>query len=81
MKNHDMMNYGFVEATEFEGLMPAAAEKLGTVGASDVIVKRHGVEAKGIDALEVVDVEGVLTGEQAATDEPVEEPTDEPVKE
>lgn len=81
MKNHDMMNYGFVEATEFEGLMPTAAEKLGTVGTSDVVVGMHGMDAKGVDALEVVDVEGVLAGEKAATDEPVEEPTDEPVEE
>lgn len=77
MKNHDMMDYGFVESTAFKGLMPAAAEKLGTVGASDVVVKRHGMEVKGVDALEVVDIKGILASEEGATDEPVEEPAEE----
>jgi hypothetical protein len=77
MKNHGMMEYGFVEATAFEGIMPKAAEKIGTVGASDVVVGMHGMAAKGMDALEVVDVEGVLAGENTVTDESVEEPTDE----
>lgn len=60
MRNHEMMNYGFKEATAFEGVMPKAAEKIGTVGASDVNVKRHGMEVKGMDALEVVDVQAAF---------------------
>ena len=55
--NHELLDYGFVEGVEFEGLMPEAAEKIGGVGASDVVVRMHGAEAKGSDALEVVDIE------------------------
>ena len=51
------MDYGFVEGVEFEGLMPEATEKIGGIGASDVVVRMHGAEAKGSDALEVVDIE------------------------
>lgn len=67
MRNHEMMNYGFKEATAFEGVMPKAAEKIGTVGASDVNVKRHGMEVKGMDALEVVDVQAAF-GEKTSGD-------------
>ena len=65
MKNHGMMEYGFVEATAFEGVMPKAAEKIGTVGASDVVVGMHGMAAKGMDALEVVDVQAAFDGEES----------------
>ena len=67
MKNHELLNYGFVEGVEFEGSMPPAAEKIGTVGASDVVVEAHGHLAKGMDALEVVDIEAVFAG--VASDE------------
>ena len=40
--------------------MPPAAEKIGVIGASDVVVKMHGADAKGSDALEVVDIEKAL---------------------
>jgi hypothetical protein len=69
MKNHSLLDYGFVEATEFEGIMPAAAEKLGTIGASDVVVKEGGLDGNGIDALEVVDVTKVFNKETAETEE------------
>ena len=49
--------YGFIECAEFEGLMPKVAEKVGTVGASEVSVHMHGFMAKGVDALEVIDIE------------------------
>lgn len=56
--NHELLDYGFIEGVEFEGLMPEAAKKIGgVVGASDVVVHMHGAEAKGSDALEVVDIE------------------------
>lgn len=58
--NHELMNYNFVEGTEFEGIMPEAAEKIGTIGDSDVSVEMHGMDAKGSDALEVVDIEKVF---------------------
>ena len=57
MKNHELLDYGFIEGIDFEGLMPAGAEAIGTIGASDVIVEAHGHLAKGMDALEVVDIE------------------------
>ena len=69
MRNHEMMNYGFQEATAFEGVMPKVAEKIGTVGASDVNVKMHGAEAKGMDALEVVDVQAAFNEEASEDDE------------
>ena len=77
MKNYCMMEHGFVEATAFEGIMPEIAEKVGTVGASDVIVKMHGFEAKGQDALEVMDIqasaeESVETNEKPESEEIVE---------
>lgn len=77
-----LSNYGYVESTAFEGIMPAAAEKLGVVGDSEVSVHMHGFEAKGVDALEVVDVDGILAEDSSAdANEPVEEPTEEPTEE
>ena len=55
--NHELLDYGFIEGVEFEPLMPAAAKKIGAVGGSDVIVEAHGYHAKGMDSLEVVDIE------------------------
>lgn len=55
--NHEMMNYDFIEGTEFEGLMPKAIDKTGGVGSSEENVHFMGVAARGMDALEVVDVE------------------------
>jgi hypothetical protein len=82
MRNHEMMNYGFKEATAFEGVMPKVAEKVGAVGASDVNVKMHGMEVKGMDALEVVDVQAafeteVENGAEETQEEVVEVPTEE----
>ena len=74
MKNHELNHYGFVEGMDFEGLMPSAAEKIGTIGASDVVVKMHGFDAKGMDALEVIDIEKVfVTEETTETENVVEE--------
>lgn len=57
MKNHEMMNYDFREGVAFDGLMPKAAEMIGTIGDSDVSVHVHGKDAKGVDSLEIMDVE------------------------
>jgi hypothetical protein len=54
------MNYNFVEGVEFDGIMPEAAEIIGTVGDSDVSVEMHGMYANGSDALEVVDIDKVF---------------------
>ena len=69
MKNHEMMDYGFKEATAFEGVMPKVAEKVGAVGASNVNVKMHGMEAKGMDALEVVDVQAAFGEEETPAED------------
>ena len=73
MENHCMMEYGFVEATDFEGVMPEIAEKIGTVGASDVVVKMHGMEAKGSDSLEVMDIQAFFNSESEVSEEIVED--------
>lgn len=65
MKNHDLMNYDYKEGVEFEGLMPKAAEKIGTVGTSNVVVGMHGMAAKGMDALEIVDVQVAFDDEES----------------
>ena len=58
--NHELLDYGFIEGVDFEPLMPAAAEKIGVIGGSDVIVEAHGHYAKGMDSREVVDIEKVF---------------------
>ena len=58
--NHELLDYGFIEGVDFEPLMPAAAEKIGVIGGYDVIVEAHGHYAKGMDSLEVVDIEKVF---------------------
>ena len=58
--NHELLDYGFIEGVDFEPLMPAAAEKIGVIGGSDVIVEEHGRHAMGMDSLEVVDIEKVF---------------------
>lgn len=63
--NHELLDYGFIEGVEFEPLMPAAAEKIGVVGGSNVIVEEHGRHAKGMDSLEVVDIEAAFTAKSA----------------
>jgi hypothetical protein len=55
--NHELLDYDFVESVEFEPLMPAAAEKIGVIGSSDVIVEAHGHHANGMDSLEIIDIE------------------------
>lgn len=69
--NHEMMDYGFIEGSEFEGLMPKVIEKIGGVGASETnvslfpdVAKTNAVpEFLGHDALEVVDIEKAFDGE------------------
>lgn len=50
------MDYGYIEGTTFEGVMPKVAEKVGVTGGSDVVVPMHGINANGADALEVIDL-------------------------
>ena len=84
--NHEMMNYDFVEGTEFEGLMPKAIDANGGVGTNDEqpTVKFMGGH-RGHDQLQVVDVEKFFeeqasgsSGEGGDQGGQTEEPTDEP---
>lgn len=70
-KNHEMMNYDFIEGTGFEGLMPKVIEKVGGIGWSDeytalfpdcVAASGKGATFRGHDALEVVDVRAAFSG-------------------
>ena len=72
MKKNDLLHYGFVEATAFEGIMPAAAEKIGTIGASDVVVKEGGLDGNGVDSLEVVDIAKAFGANEEVSEEVVE---------
>ena len=60
MTNHDLMNYGYAEGKDFDGLMPKAAEMIGTVGQSEESVHMHGMDVNGVDALEIMDIEKVF---------------------
>ena len=57
--NHDMMNYDFKEGTAFDGLMPKIAKKIGVCGGSEVSVPLYDMNANGVDALEVVNINKV----------------------
>lgn len=67
--NYSLMDYGYKEGMAFEGVMPKVAEKVGTVGASDVVVGMHGMDAKGMDALEVMDLQAAFTVSSGSTGE------------
>lgn len=55
--NHELMSYDYNEGTSFEGMMPHVAEKIGTIGNSNVTVEMHGHLVNGVDALEVINIE------------------------
>ena len=59
MKNNELKTYDINEGTAFDGLMPKIANKIGVCGASEVNVPCHGYKAKGMDSLEVIDIEAV----------------------
>lgn len=55
-----LKDYDFVEAVDFDGVIPATMEALGegkTIGKSDVNVHLHGCEALGSDCLEIISPE------------------------
>lgn len=57
--NHELDQYNYAEGIEFNGLMPEVMNTDGveTIGASEENVKHFGFNAKGSDALEVIDIE------------------------
>ena len=68
MINHELNEYGYIEGTEFEGLMPAAMEILGDencVGLTDEMptVSVLGKKAKGFDPMEVISTYDVMMNE------------------
>ena len=57
-----LKDYDFVEAVDFDGVIPATMEALGegkTIGKSDVNVHLHGCEALGSDCLEIISPEEI----------------------
>lgn len=59
--NHELDQYEYAEGIEFIGLMPKVMEKIGlTTGTSDKSTKFFGVDAKGSDSLEVIDIEEIM---------------------
>jgi len=63
--NHELNQYDYAEGIEFNGLMPKLMEADGieTTGANDKNVKFFGTNAKGSDALEVIDIEALQEDE------------------
>jgi hypothetical protein len=61
--NHELSNYDYVEGTEFSGLMPQVMTKVDTIGSAETSVHYLGYEARGYDAMEVVDIEAIMEGE------------------
>ena len=62
--NHELNQYDYVEGIEFKGLVPKMMDAKGvkTTGSGNS-VSFFGVEAKGSDALEVVDFQGFFDDE------------------
>jgi hypothetical protein len=54
-------SYGHIEGISFKGLTPSAIEKIGGIGFSDVVVRRHGMEGKGQNSLEVVNKNDIFS--------------------
>ena len=66
--NHELNNYDYIEGIEFDGLMPEVMKSVDTTGTSDTSVKFFGFEAKGNDALEVVDIEAIMGAEEGGSE-------------
>ena len=58
--NNELLKYGFQESTKFKGVLPGVIDILGGIGMSTAIVKMHGYEAKGMDALETINTCEIL---------------------
>lgn len=83
--NHELNQYDYSEGIEFKGLMPELmnVEGIETIGRSDDSVKLFGFDAKGSDALEVVDIDAIMKDSETESDndEPTPEPEPEPLPE
>lgn len=61
--NNELLRYGYHNSTSFKGIMPGIIDLLGGIGDSKTIIKRHSFEAKGPNAMEVVDEWAILNKE------------------
>lgn len=63
MENYNFNEYGFVEGTEFDGLMPKLMKQLGddfTVGKVDEpVVSIFDPTANGVESMKVVDIQKI----------------------
>ena len=68
--NHELNQYDYSEGIEFIGLMPEVmkADGVETIGGSEKSVKHFGFEAKGMDALEVIDIEAFYGSEEGGSE-------------
>lgn len=68
--NHELNQYDYSEGIEFVGLMPEVmkADGVETIGGSEKSVKHLGFEAKGMDALEVIDIEAFYNSEEGGNE-------------
>ena len=63
--NHELNQYDVCEGIEFTGLMPKVMEVIeATIGENEKSVKWFGFEAKGNDAMEVVDIDEIMNGSE-----------------
>jgi hypothetical protein len=58
--NNELSKYGHREGTSFKGIMSGIIDLLGGIGDSETVIKRHGFEAKGPNAMEVVNEWAIL---------------------
>lgn len=60
--NHELNQYDYIEGIEFNGLMTETMniEGIETIGGSETSVKHFGYDAKGNDALEVIDIDAIM---------------------
>lgn len=56
----NLNQYGYNEGIAFTGLMDKIAEKVGSIGSSNVNVPMHGIDANGSDSLEVMDLQAAF---------------------
>lgn len=59
--NRELNQYDFIEGIDFDGFITKVMEKVGkTTGTSEKSVKWFGFDAKGSDAMEVIDTEEIM---------------------
>lgn len=63
MENYNFNEYGFVESTQFDGLMPKLMKQLGddfTIGEVDEpVVSIYDPTANGVQSMKVIDIQKI----------------------